>query len=750
MERKPKDLLERYGGWVAGKRTRYVTLLVWIAVVAVLNGLLPQANSQENNSLRAVPDDAPSMQAATLASEQYPNEEGLPALVVWHRESGLSDTELQGVQEVARSLTDEPLPDQAMVPPFHLLPLSALQQQVSEDGGTLVLPIFFDEAADAERLKESVAALEGRATEAFGGVNPFDAAVDDAGVLSARVTGPVGILIDATELFSNADFTLLLATVLIVLVLLLLIYRSPILALLPLIGVGFAYGVISPVLGWLGREGWIAFDQQGLSIMTVLLFGAGTDYCLFLISRFRSELKEQGDKLAALRTAVGGTTGAIAMSGFTTVFALLTLLLAQYDTVRSFAIPFALAILIMGIATLTVVPAMLAILGRASFFPFVPRTEEMLRARAERKGRPLPPAPVRPRRTLGDRFGALVVRRPATVTALSLVALLALASVATQVKFTFDTLSSFPEDMPSREGFATIGESFSPGQLAPVEVIVDAGGADAPVKERLEARAEVASVGDPVPGERDPELLSYEVELAVNPYSSEAMDAVPALREAAADALAEAGVSEAGSRVWIAGETAAQYDTRVTTTQDARLIIPAVIALIALLLLAYLRSTVAMIYLIVTVVLSYFSALGLGWLIIHYGLGADAIQGLIPLYAFVFLVALGEDYNIFMVSSIWQKIRRMPLRQAIAEGTSQTGGVITSAGLILAGTFAVLASLPIQILVHFGIITAIGVLLDTFVVRPFLVPAITTLLGRKAFWPGRQAFYEEGTKEAAR
>jgi RND superfamily putative drug exporter len=174
-----------------------------------------------------------------------------------------------------------------------------------------------------------------------------------------------------------------------------------------------------------------------------------------------------------------------------------------------------------------------------------------------------------------------------------------------------------------------------------------------------------------------------------------------------------------------------------TSDKDDSIIVPLIIIFISLLLLAYLRSIVAMLYLVGTVILSYSAALGLGWLIIHNIMGADAIQGAIPLYAFVFLVALGEDYNIFMISSIWQKKKHMPLKQAIKEGVSETSGVITSAGIILAATFAVLATLPIQVLVQFGIITALGVLLDTFIVRPFLVPAITTVLGRFAFWPSK-------------
>lgn len=308
-------------------------------------------------------------------------------------------------------------------------------------------------------------------------------------------------------------------------------------------------------------------------------------------------------------------------------------------------------------------------------------------------------------------------------------------------------MSSFPEDVPSREGFTIIGEQFSQGELAPAKVIVDAGGKNTELKQRLEALDYVSKVGEPQQGAENANMTGYDVEFNLNPYSMEAMQHIPDLRATAEQALTDAGVDGSSSRVWIHGQTAEQYDIETAGERDARIIIPVVIGMITLLLLLYLRSVVATAYLILTVVLSYFSALGLGWLIIHYGLGADAIQGAIPLYSFVFLVALGEDYNIFMISSIWQKRKTMPLRQAIKEGVGETGSVITSAGLILAGTFAVLATLPIQVLVQFGIITAAGVLLDTFLVRPFLVPAITTLLGKWSFWPGRYVPVPEKARE---
>jgi RND superfamily putative drug exporter len=463
------------------------------------------------------------------------------------------------------------------------------------------------------------------------------------------------------------------------------------------------------------------------------LFGAGTDYCLFLISRFRQLLKSEADKGKALRGSISGSSGAIAMSSFTVVLSLITLLAAEYGSFQRFAAPFSITILIMGMASLTLVPAMLAIMGRASFWPFVPRTPAMQADRAKLKGHPAPTQEAAPR----NRIGSLVVRRPWLIMVTAIIVLGGLASITTQIKYTYDSLSSFPKNMASQEGSALIGEQFSSGVLAPVKVIVDTQGKELAVERALASLPYVKLVSKPQTGHLNSEILAYDIQLNMNPYSMEAMAHIPDLRQSTEDMLSQAGISNASNHFWIAGQTAEQYDTKVTVERDMRIIFPIIIGLIALLLLAYLRSFIATIYLILTVLLSYLSALGSGWMVIHYIFGANAIQGTIPLYTFVFLVALGEDYNIFMISSIWQKSKHMPLKQAILDGVGETGSVITSAGLILAGTFAVVSTMPIQMLMQIGVITAIGVLLDTFVVRPFLVPAITLLLGRWAFWPGR-------------
>jgi len=725
-------LLEKLARLFTGPKARWITLAAWIVLTLVLTLTLPAVGDKVQNNAQNLLDDSPSVVAEKLVAEKFPSSSGVPALIVWHREGGLSAEDYALIQQLSQTLTGQPLQAQLPLIPLHEMPPQALQQFTSEDGTTLVQPIPFEDQTETEILKENLGEMMTIVKDASG-TDPFAAAIDDSAELSVRITGPIGISVDATDLFLDADVTLLIATVLLVLILLLLIYRSPIMAFIPLVGVGFAYLVTSPLLGWMAGENWITVDSQAVSIMTVLLFGAGTDYCLFLISHYRQELSKEADKWSALKRAFKDASGAVAMSGFTVVLALFALLAAKYGAFHRFAVPFSLSIFIMGIASLTLVPALLAIIGRASFFPFVPRTEEMEKERAAKKGRTYNRPD--PERKWGAKIGRLIIRKPWKVVIVCVVVLGGMAAFAPQIKYTYDLMSSFPEDMPSREGFTVIAEAFTPGDLAPVTIVAQTDGMEAGLKEKLASIPNVDHVGEPQASKDDPGLQSYSVTLGINPYSNEAMAMIPELRKAAERALNDANVQNASDKVWIAGQTAEQFDNEKLTNRDNSVIMPLVTVLIIILLIAYLRSFVASIYLIGTVLLSYTAALGIGWVILHYGMGFDAIQGAIPLYSFVFLIALGEDYNIFMISSIWKKRKQMPLKQAIKEGVAETGGVITSAGLILAATFAVLATLPIQVLVQFGLITAVGVLMDTFIVRPFLVPAITALLGKWAFWP---------------
>lgn len=727
--------LKIYGNTVSGKKGRWVVLITWLLLAAVINMALPQANSQKNEMAANLESTSPSQQAKKVAEKEFPATSGTPALLTWYKSTGMTNEDLTLIQKYSKELAKNPVNSQDHVMPLDQFPLPVLKQQLSQDGTTLLLPVTFKKGTDKGIIADGLSAFKEKAASIFP-QNPNKTKIADKDRLLLRITGPAGISTDATALFSQGDLSLLFGTVAIVLVLLLIIYRSPILALIPLIGVGIAYGVISPILGGIAKAGWVELDSQALSIMTVLLFGAGTDYCLFLISRFRSHLLEENDKLTAMKLSLKGASGAIAMSGLTVVFSLLVLLLSKYGAIHRFAIPFSLSILIMMMASLTLIPALLSIIGRASFYPFLPRTREMQEERAQKKEKSLPP--LKNKQGFGSRLGNLIVKKPLHLMVITLIFLGVFAIFSTKIVYTYDTLSSFPKDMPSREGFNIISEHFNPGELAPAQVIVQTDGKTNTVKDDLEKLTYVELVSEGRQGEKSSNIISYTIEMNVNPYSNKAMSHIPELRKRVENSLKSAGISNAVDKVWIGGLTAEQYDTEQTTNQDSNIIIPSVLSIIAVLLLVYLRSITATAYLIGTVLLSYFSALGLGWVLLHYIFNVEAIQGFIPLYAFVFIVALGEDYNIFMISSIWKKSKQLPLLQAIKEGVAESGSVITSAGLILAGTFAILTTLPIQILVHFGTITAIGVLLDTFIVRPLLVPSITVLLGKWAFWPSKK------------
>ncbi|RHW35850.1 MMPL family transporter [Lysinibacillus yapensis] len=729
----PKNPLEKWGKVVGDKRSRWVTLLLWLVLVAILSMTLPQINSMENYAGSDLPEEVMSEQANKIMEEQFSSDSGIPLLIVWYKEAGLESEDLQSIQALYKKLDESPLNGQTTLPPLGNLPTETLLGSVSENGTSIVTPIFFDESANTDTLKENLEKISSLTEEQIG-ENPYETNIEEDG-LHARFYGPVGISVDATNLFMQADVKLMITTVILILVLLVVIYRSPILAITPIIVVGIAYGAISPLLGWFAENGWIDKDAQAVSIMLVLLFGAGTDYCLFLITRFREKLLEAENKFEALSSALKESGGAIMMSALTVFIGLATLGLADYGAFQRFAVPFSFAILVMGIAALTILPAILAILGRGAFWPFIPRTDEMAKKVAKEKNKPYK-AP-KPRHPIMTKIGEFVTNKPWLVIVGTLVILGGLAFTSTQIKYNYDLLSSFPKDMGSREGFTIIAENFSPGELAPVKIIVDTKGEDLNLTKQIAALPYMDIVSEPRVGESDASFQLYEADLNQNPYSNKAMDLIPVLKEDMETILADAGIEEAGNSYWIGGETSAQADTKMVQERDESIIQPVMVAIIAVLLLLYLRSVPATIYLVGTVLISFFAALGLGWLVLTTFFGAESIASAIPLYSFVFLIALGEDYNIFMISEVWNNRKKQSLKESVKNGVIQTGSVITSAGLILAGTFAVLATLPIQLLVQFGVITALGILIDTFIVRPLLVPAITVVLGRYAFWPGK-------------
>lgn len=313
--------LATFSRLMTGKVSRWVVIAVWILATAVLTIAWPAVNKTEVNNAPNLSENSPSVEAENLIKKEFPNSSGVPALLTWHKDSGLNTDDLKSIQQVAADLEKKPLEEQTSTPPLHKLPLAALQNMISKDGTTLVQPIFFKENVETDVLEKNLDTIKKQVKEQVS-YDSFATDIDAKDKLSTRVTGPVGIQVDATSLFEGADVSLLIATVLLVLILLLVIYRSPILAIIPLIGVGFAYGVLSPILGILADKEWITIDSQSISIMTVLLFGAGTDYCLFLISHYRDELRKVKDKRQALINAFKGASGAIAMFAIIVTFVL--------------------------------------------------------------------------------------------------------------------------------------------------------------------------------------------------------------------------------------------------------------------------------------------------------------------------------------------------------------------------------------------------------------------------------------------
>jgi RND superfamily putative drug exporter len=542
----------------------------------------------------------------------------------------------------------------------------------------------------------------------------------DPSGLRAWVTGEVGYEADRSEALKTIDETLLLVTCAVLILLLLAIYRSPLMALVPIFVVGVAYIVAGGLTYLLVRAGVTGVSGQTTAILIVLMFGAGTDYCLLLVARFRDELRRTVDVEAAITRASERTAPAILSAGAIVVAAMLVLALADFNATREMGPILALGIVVMVLAGLTLLPALLGVLGRRAFWPVIPRVEA--------EPRPVP--------ALWARVGRLVGRRPAAVAAgVTLVLVLgALGNLGGREPLDFS--EAFRDPPQSVAGQQLIADRFIPGRAAPVEVVTRyedretvigrlTTGLITPVQEMYLSAASVPA------GDRGSELALSQAYLKLNPFSDEATDAVPALRRAAREAAG-------GRTVLLGGEVPEAYDTRQALARDNRIIVPLGLALILLILGVLLRAVVMPLYVIATVILSFGFALGVSSLVFTHVMGQPASDRTLEQFAFIFLVALGVDYNVFLLARIREeRARGGATREAVVTALQRTGGVITSAGLVLAATFSVLMALPLESLFQVGFVVAVGLLVDTFLVRALLVPAIAVLLGERNWWPAR-------------
>jgi len=532
--------------------------------------------------------------------------------------------------------------------------------------------------------------------------------------LEIRVTGPAGFITDTVKVFTDINTQLLLASLVVVTLLLLITYRSPFLWLLPLIAVGLFADVPARALAYLLAEAGLTVSGQVAGITIVLVFGAGTDYALLLVARYREELRRIRDRHDAMAHALRQAGPAVLASGTTTMLALLTLVAATLANTRGLGPVAAVSIALAIAAMLTGLPALLLAFPRWIFWPLVPAygspsgEENGVWARL---GRGL--------------FGGALTGRPLFVGLITaaLLAVMSLGLLSLDTKLS--QLEIFRDSVESVEGQRLLEQSYPQGLAAPTEVVVPAGREEP----ALAAAAEVEGVTEVLPQSlrSGAGFSSFQVVLAAEPYSEAAWSTVENLRAELEQAV--------GPEALVGGLSAQSLDANEAATRDFLVIAPLVLLVVLVILGLLLRSLVAPLMLVATVILSFTAALGLSVVVFQQVFGYQAMDASTPLLAFVFLVALGIDYNIFLMARVREEAARLGTREGMLRGLAVTGGVITSAGLVLMGTFSILATLPLIVLVQFGFIVAVGVLLDTFVVRTVLVPALTLVLGPRVWWP---------------
>ena len=675
-------VMERTARAVSGRLTAWLVLAAAVLAAALIIGIGGSADTSED-AVGGLPPGAESAQVDELR-RQLPSGRTNPALVVYSRSGGLSAADTAAI-EADRAAFAGLAVDRRVGPPV-----------LSPDNGTALVAVPLPIVANGADPVEAVQALRTQARDGL-----------PAGA-TAQVTGGAAFGADIASSFEGADVSLLLTTVVVVAVLLLLTYRSPVLWLVPLAVVGTADVVANSVIALLSRYTGLDVGPSTIGIADVLVFGAGTNYALLLIARYREELRRHDDRRHALRIAWRGAAPAVAASAATVVASLLMLGFADLQGTRAIGYAGAAGITVAALFGLLVLPAALAVCGRDLFWPFVPRVTG---ATDVHRGR-------------WYAIGAGVARRPRAVTAVALVILALLAAGLTDARLGLSRAESFRVQAESIDGLQTLARAFPAGAADPVVVLSAPAAADAVL-----AAAAGPGVSAARPGDRTAELAETVVTLDAAPDTAESYAAIRALRERV-HAVPDA-------RALVGGAVATNLDGREAALRDLRVVVPLVLAVVVLILLMLLRSVVAAITLVITVVLTYFAALGAGSFAFARLLDYPGLDVQVPLLAFIFLVALGVDYNIFLATRAREETPARGTREGMTVALAVTGGVITSAGILLAAVFAVLGVLPLITLTELGIIVGFGVLLDTLLVRTVLVPAVATLLGRRFWWPGR-------------
>lgn len=653
----------------------------WVLAFAVLivsGALLALAGTDDSSeqSPVPVPTNAESTRADAVRA-QLPGGDRVPAILVFSRRDG-----------AALSPAD----------------LGAIKQQplaVADDGKAAVATVPLDTALSGFALNDAVKALRESASDGL------------PGDLMVQVTGGPAFGADIANSFSGANITLLAVTALVVALLLIVTYRSPVLWLVPLAVIGFADRVAAVAGSAVAHAVGMTPDGSTSGITSVLVFGAGTNYALLLISRYREELGRTQNHRDALRVAVRQAGPAILASNATVVLALLTLVFASSPSTRSLGVQAAAGLVVAAVFVLLVLPPLLALCGRRLFWPFIPQVG----------------AKSLTENGFWHRIADAVARRPGRVAVVAIAALAVLCTGLLSTPIGLSQTEQFRVEAESVSGYETLAAHFPSGLTDPTSVI-GATGKAAQIEQAIKATQGVVSVN---PTGASPDGLSqWSVVLSAEPASDDAFKTIDALRDS---------VHGVDREALVGGSDAKARDASAAATRDQFVIIPAILIVVLMVLYVLLRSALAPLILVAVTVLSALAALGLGgWASVHI-FGFPALDGTAPLFAFLFLVALGVDYTIFLVTRAREETPEYGTRAGIVRAVSATGAVITSAGIVLAAVFCVLGVLPLIVLTQVGIIVGLGILLDTFVVRTVIIPALFTLIGPRIWWP---ALREDG------
>ncbi|PHX66970.1 MAG: multidrug RND transporter [Actinobacteria bacterium] len=698
-----------------------IVIFIWLGASGVFGPLFGALSTvQENDNSAFLPDSAESTQASKITAKFTADQnQNLPTLVLYVGE--INEEKIAALNVRLSGLGDKKIGDTDVPISKYLTQGEEIFAFPSQDGKALLVNLPFKSEIATDLLPNELPALPQVIETLREDASEYAASVG----LSANVTGIGALLGDLFGAFEGIDSSLLFTTLIVVALILIVVYRSPVLWILPLFSAVIALSTAGGLVYLLTKNDVIDLNGQSQGILSVLVLGAATDYALLLISRYREELHHFDDPFVAMKAAIKGVFEPILASGSTVIAALLVLLLSDLSGNRGLGPVGAIGIAVSMLTILTLLPALLVSCGRWIFWPRIPRHDDL---NSQLTG-------------VWAKIGASVEKRPRKLWIATSVVLVVLAGFSTTLNARgLSTADAFTQRPDSVVGLERLGQHFPGGSGQPTEIVVSQASADKVTMTLLSiegiASVEPLRTAPTIPGQPVAPIkvidgtVILNVILDLNPDSVAARDVIPKIREA---------VSSIDSSVLVGGSTAVAFDTDVAANHDNRTIIPIVLVIITIILGLLLRSILSAALLLGTVVLSFLATLGACQLVFENIFGFKGADTSFPLFAFIFLVALGIDYNIFLMTRVREESAKIGTRAGIIKGLTVTGGVITSAGIVLAATFAVLGILPLVFLAELGFAVAFGVLLDTLIVRTILVPALAYDIGGKIWWPSKLA-----------